>query len=136
MPPVPVPPSIDAFLRRHNPAVVATVRPDGSPYTAPTWYLWDDGRVYLNVDASRLRLEYMRNDPRASISVLADDSWYRHVSLLGAIASIEDDPDLAGIDRLAVHYTGKPYPTRDRARVGAWLEPERWHAWPPGAFDS
>ena len=29
--------------------------------------------------------------------------------------------------------TGKPYRKRDRLRFSAWVEPERWHAWPrPG----
>jgi PPOX class probable F420-dependent enzyme len=134
MPRVPVPQSVDEFLRRHNPAVVATVRRDGSPYTAPTWYDWDGNRVYLNMDAGRLRLDHMRRDPRAALSVLEDGNWYRHVSLLGAIVSIEDDPELTGIDRLAIRYTGEPYPDRSRHRVGAWLEPDRWHAWPPDSF--
>ena len=45
MPSVPVPPEVDAFLARANPAVVATLRADGSPHTVPTWYDWDAGRV-------------------------------------------------------------------------------------------
>jgi PPOX class probable F420-dependent enzyme len=134
MPRVPVPASVDDFLSRPNPAVMATVRTDGAPYTAPTWYDWEDGRVLLNLDASRLRLEHMRHDPRASLSVLDADDWYRHVSLIGRIVSIEDDPDLAGIDRLAIRYTGNPYAGRDSNRISAWLEPDRWHAWPPGSF--
>jgi hypothetical protein len=51
------------------------------------------------------------------------------VSLLGRIVSIEDDDSLADIDRLALRYTGKPFRKRDRKRVSAWLEPERWHEW-------
>ena len=129
MPPVPVPPEVEEFLRRPNPAVVATLRQDGSPHTVPTWYDWDDGLVLLNMDESRLRLRFLRRDPRAALTVLADDSWYRHVSLLGRVVRIEDDPELADIDRLAVRYTGKPFRTRDRKRVSAWLQPERWHGW-------
>ncbi len=37
MPPVPVPADVDEFLRRPNPAVVGTLRPDGSPHTVVTW---------------------------------------------------------------------------------------------------
>ena len=125
---MPVPPEVEEFLRRPNPAVVGTLRPDGSPHTVPTWYAWDDGLVLLNMDESRLRLRFLRRDPRAALTVL-DDSWYRHVSLLGRVVRIEDDPDLADIDRLAVRYTGKPFRTRDRKRVSAWLQPERWHGW-------
>ena len=124
-----MPPEVEEFLRRPNPAVVATLRPDGSPHTVATWYDWEDGLVLLNMDESRLRLRFLRQDPRAALTVLDADSWYRHVSLLGRVVRIEDDPDLVGIDRLAVRYTGKPFRTRDRKRVSAWLLPERWHEW-------
>ena len=129
MPPVPVPPEIDEFLSRPNPAVIATLRPDGSPHTVPTWYDWEDGRVLLNMDESRLRLRFLRRDPRAALTVLDEGSWYSHISLIGRVVSIEDDPDLADIDRLAVRYTGQPFRRRDARRVSAWLEPERWHGW-------
>jgi PPOX class probable F420-dependent enzyme len=129
VPPVPLPPELDEFLRLPNPAVVATIRPDGSPHTAATWYDWDGGRALLNMDESRLRLRFMRRDPRVALTVLGAESWYSHVSLLGRIVAIEDDPDLTDIDRLARRYTARPFRTRDARRVSAWLEPERWHAW-------
>ena len=129
MPATPVPRDVEEFLRRPNPAVVATLRPDGSPHTVATWYDWDDGLVLLNMDESRLRLRFLRRDPRAALTVLDLDSWYSHVSLLGSVVRIEDDDDLADIDRLALRYTGRGFRTRDRKRVSAWLEPQRWHVW-------
>jgi PPOX class probable F420-dependent enzyme len=132
VPRVPVPPGADDFLKRPNPAVVATLRPDGSPHTAATWYDWEDERVLLNMDESRVRLRYLRRNPRAALTVLDDGSWYRHLSLIGRVVSIEDDADLADIDRLARRYTGRPYRVRDRRRVSAWLEPKRWHGWDGG----
>lgn len=132
MPTVPVPPEVDEFLSRPNPAVVATLRPDGSPHTAATWYDWEDGRVLLNMAETRLRLGFLRRDPRAALTVLDDGSWYRHVSLLGRVVSIEDDVDLADIDRLARRYTGRDYRQRDQKRFSALLEPDRWHGWSGG----
>lgn len=129
MPPTPVPPHVDEFLRKPNSAVVASLRPDGSPHTTPTWYYWENGLVLLNMDESRLRLRFMRRDPRVALTVLDEDSWYRHVSLLGRIVRIEDDPDLADIDSLALRYTGSPFQTRDHKRVSAWMQPARWHGW-------
>jgi len=131
VPRVPVPAEVDDFLRLPNPAVVATLRPDGSPHTVPTWYDWQDGRVLLNMEETRLRLRYLRRDPRAALTVLGsgEDGWYRHVSLLGRVVSIADDESLADIDRLALRYTGRPFRKRDMPRVSAWLEPERWHGW-------
>jgi PPOX class probable F420-dependent enzyme len=117
------------LLRRPNPAVMATVRSDGAPVTVATWYLWDDGRILLNLDAGRVRLAHLRRDPRVSLTVLDGERWYRHVSLQGTV-TLEDDTDLADIDRLANHYQGHPYPDRERPRVTAWLDIERVHVWP------
>jgi PPOX class probable F420-dependent enzyme len=127
-----VPAEVDEFLSRPNPAVVATLRPDGSPHTAATWYDWEDGRVLLNMAETRLRLGFLRRDPTAALTVLDEGSWYRHVSLLGRVVTIEDDVDLADIDRLARRYTGRDYRRRDQKRVSAWFEPDRWHGWSGG----
>jgi PPOX class probable F420-dependent enzyme len=125
-----LPPRVEDFLKQPNPAVIATVRPDGFPMTVATWYDWHDGRVLVNMLATRARLGWMRSNPSVSLTIFAED-WYRHVSLWGTVVSIEDDTDLRDIDRLALRYTGRPYRRRDRARFSAWLEPERWYAWPP-----
>ena len=129
MPPTPVPPDVDDFLRRPNPAVVASLRADGSPHTVATWYDWDDSRVLLNMDESRLRLRFMRRDERVSLTVLDAEDWGRHISLLGRIGSLEQDVDLRDIDRLALRYTGQPFGTRDRRRFSAWMWVEAWHGW-------
>jgi PPOX class probable F420-dependent enzyme len=129
MPTPPVPPEIDEFLAQPNPSVIATLLPDGSPSTAATWYLWENGRVLVNMDAGRKRLEHMRRDPRVSLTVLGKDDWYHQVSLRGRVVSIEEDRDFSDIDRISRYYTGEPYAQRDRGRVSAWIEVERWHAW-------
>jgi len=133
MPKLPVPPEVDEFLRQANPCVIATLRPDGSPHTVATWYDWEDGRVLVNMDESRLRLGYMRRDPRVALTVLDEDNWYSHVSLLGRVVSIERDPELADIDRLSRRYRGRPHGDRERRSWSAWIEVDRWHGWVGGA---
>ena len=129
MPTTPLPAAVTEMLRQPNPAVIATVRPDGSPVSVPTWYLEDGGRILVNMDAERRRLAYLRQDPRVSLTVLDSDDWMTHVSLQGRMERIEDDTNLSGIDRLALHYTGRPYRVRTRPRVNGWIAIERWHAW-------
>ncbi len=121
-------PVLVEVLRRPNPAVMATVRPDGAPVTVATWYLWQDGRILLNLDAGRRRLAYLRDDPRVSLTVLDGPAWHRHISVQGTV-SLEDDRDLTCIDTIARHYTGRPYPNRERSRVNAWLGIDRLHVW-------
>jgi PPOX class probable F420-dependent enzyme len=129
MPTPPLPPELDELLRRPNPAVVATVRPDGSPHSVATWYLWDGERILLNMAASRARLAFLRAEPRLSLTILEAESWYRQVNLDGRVAELVEDETLADIDRLARHYTGKPFSHRDEERISAWVEVERWHVW-------
>jgi PPOX class probable F420-dependent enzyme len=130
MPASPLPPRIVDMLRQPNPAVMATVAADGRPVTVATWYLLEeDGRVLLGLDATRARLKHMRADPRVSLTALSTQSWYTQVSLQGRVVSIVDDAGLRDIDRLSRHYTGDAYPDRERPRVSAHVEIERWHAW-------
>ena len=126
---LPLPPDVVALLQRPNPAVIATLRPDGQPVTVATWYVMDGDRVMVNMDEGRKRLEYLRADPRVSITVLAADDWYTHVSLQGRVGPITEDVGLAEIDKLATHYLGTPYPDRESPRVATRLHVERWHAW-------
>ncbi len=128
----PIPAELSQFLSQPNPSVIATLRADGMPHTAPTWYIWDGGRALVNMEDSRKRLEHLRRDPRVSLTVLGKDEWYRHVTLQGRVASLDPDPDFQAIDRLARHYTGEAYPQRDRGRVSAWIEVESWHSWAGG----
>lgn len=131
MPKPPLPPELDEFLAQPNPCVIATLREDGSPHTAATWYLWENGRVLVNMDEGRRRLRHLRRDPRVSLTVLGDE-WHRHVTLMGRVTALEDDPQLEQIDRLSQHYISAPYPQRDRGRVSAWIEVEAWHSWAGG----
>lgn len=117
------------FLDRPNPAVIATVRPDGHPVTVATWYLLDGDRVLVNMDAGRKRLAHLREDPRVSLTVLDLDSWYTHVSLQGRVVEWRDDEDLADIDRLARQYGMDRYANRERPRVSARIEVEHVHGW-------
>ena len=127
MPPAPLPPEVVEFLKQPNAAVISTVRSDGAPYSAATWYDWDDGRVLVNMDFERLRLSHMRRDPRVALTVIELGDWYHAVTILGRVVDIRDDDGLVDIDRLSQRYRGSPYSTRDRKRVTALIEPERWH---------
>jgi PPOX class probable F420-dependent enzyme len=120
-------------LRKPNPCVIATLRPDGELHTAATWYEWPgDGTVVVNMDGSRRRLGHMRADPRVALTMLDADRWYRHVSLIGRVREIHPDPALEDIDRIARHYTGKPYRDRGRDSWTAVIDVARWHGWESG----
>jgi PPOX class probable F420-dependent enzyme len=117
------------MLNRANPAVIATVRPDGHPVSVATWYLLDGDEIVVNMAASRKRLDHLRADPRVALTVLDGQSWYSHVSIVGRVTALLDDTDFAGIDRQSVQYKGHPYPNHRDPRVDARIGIDSWHAW-------
>jgi PPOX class probable F420-dependent enzyme len=127
VPRAPLPENLVEFLKQPHAAVIATVRSDGAPYSAATWYDWEGGKVLVNMDFERLRLIHIRRDPRVAITVLDIMDWYRAVTVLGRVVELHDDEGLADIDRLSMRYRGEPYWNRDRKRVTALIEPELWH---------
>ena len=125
----PLPSRLVEILRRPNAAVMATVRSDGAPVTAATWYVWeDDGRVLVNLDESRVRLKHLRNDPRVSLTVL-DENCLGVGLVVFLRRERRADEGLADIDRISRHYTGHEYANRTDPRVSAWVEVERWYGW-------
>jgi len=120
------------MLAKPNPAVISTIRSDGQPVSAATWYLLRGDRILVNMDVGRKRLEHMRRDPRVSLTVLDEASWYTHITLIGRVVDIYDDVDMTDIDAVSTHYDGRPYPRRDRDRVSALVDVDRVHGW--GAY--
>ena len=101
------------------------------PVSVATWYLLDGDRILVNMDGGRKRLDYLREDPRVSLTVLDADDWYKHVSVQGRVVEWRDDEDLSDIDRLARQYGRDGYHNRERPRVSAWIEVEHSHTWGP-----
>ncbi|MDQ1484102.1 MAG: hypothetical protein QOF35_2178 [Actinomycetota bacterium] len=117
------------LLRKANPAVICVLGESGEPVSVPTWYLLDGDRLLVSMDEGRRRLTYMRSDPRVSVTVLDEAGWHTHISVQGRVVEMRDDQGLADIDRLAQRYTGAPFASRDRKRVSAWVEIDKWHGW-------
>ena len=126
---LPMPADIQTMFAAPNPAVMASLRADGQPVTVATWYLFDGGRVLVNLDESRKRLDHLRHDSRVSLTALKEGDWYTHISVQGHVVELVEDEGMADIDRIAVHYTGKPYAVRGNRRFSAWIEIDSWHGW-------
>ncbi len=129
MPKPPMPADVLDLLEGPNPAVITALRTDGQPVSVATWYVMDGDRIQVNMDERRKRLDYLRADPRVSVTVLDEKGWHTHVSVQGHVVEISADEGLVGIDRIASHYTGRTFGDREHARVNAFIEVDRWHAW-------
>ncbi len=129
MPSEALPEGVQELLRQPNPAVIATLRSDGQPVSVATWYLFENGRILLNMDESRKRIDHLRRDARVSLTALKEGDWYTHVSVQGRVVEWVDDVDLTDIDRLSTHYLGHAYSNRSQSRVSVWIEIDTWHGW-------
>jgi hypothetical protein len=103
------------LIRRASPPL----RRDGRPVSTATWYLRDDGRVLLNMDADRKRLEQMRHDPRVALDLLDESDWYTHVSMTAHLEKLRRTPAWPTSTAWPQQYTGRPYPRRDRRWISA-----------------
>jgi PPOX class probable F420-dependent enzyme len=121
--------SAKEMLAKANPAVICTVRSDGQPVSAATWYLLRGDQILVNMDQGRVRLKHMEKDPRVSLTVLDEGDWYTHVTVIGCVTEMYDDEGLSDIDALSRHYSGEPYPVRDRPRISALIAADRVHGW-------
>jgi PPOX class probable F420-dependent enzyme len=73
-----------------NPAVLATVNPDGSPQTSVVWVGRDGDELIISSQAGRRKEKNIRRDPRVSISVYDRADPQQYVEVRGVAAVTED----------------------------------------------
>jgi PPOX class probable F420-dependent enzyme len=73
-----------------NPAVLATVNPDGSPQTSVVWVGRDGNDVVISTQAGRRKDANLRREPRASLLVIAKDNPDEYVEIRGTATVSED----------------------------------------------
>ncbi len=123
----PLPEPILTMLAKPNPCVIGVSARDGAPTTGAVWYLWDDGTVLTSMSATGARRRRLERDPRVSLTVLDTATWYRQVTLHGEVESLTDDPDFTDIDRIAMHYEGRPFDHIEPMYATARIRVDRWN---------
>ena len=90
-------------------AVIAALREDGSVHQTVIWIDWDAERelLLLNLNNFRAKLDYLEQDPRVSVLVIANDSAYRWIGLEGKVAEITTEGAYEHIVRQAKLYLGR-----------------------------
>jgi PPOX class probable F420-dependent enzyme len=111
-----------------NQAHLATLLPDGSPYSVPLWVgIEEEHLAFLTAPNSR-EARNVDRDPRVAIWVTDRDQPFTMAHIRGRVVQrIEGNDAWAVIDRLSRKYVGGPYP-RDRERVVFLVRPEHIHS--------
>ena len=88
-----------------NPAVLATVNPDGSPQTSVVWVRRDGNDLLISSAAGRRKDKNLARDPRVSMTVYDQADPLQYVEVRG-LASISEDPGRQLAVSLAEEYEG------------------------------
>lgn len=71
------------LLEAPSPAVLATTRRDGSPYTSPVWFRWTGDAFEVVIAVGDVKLRHLERDPRCSLLVFEAVPPYRGVEVRG-----------------------------------------------------
>jgi len=111
------------LLTDPNLAVVATIRPDGTPQLTPTWVDYDGENVLFNTAEGRAKPANLRRDPRVSLFVLDPNDPYNWVSITGP-AELSEEGAGEHINKLSHKYNGTDYEDKS-GRLIVRIKPER-----------
>lgn len=122
-----LPEDVRALFEGRNFAHLATVLPSGAPHSVPLWVGVEGERVAFFTQPSSRKARNLERDGRVAISICDHEQPYRMAQVRGRVVeTLEGDAALDVIDRLALRYTGSPFPMR--TGVVYLVEPERVQA--------
>ena len=106
-------PEVQRLFEGPNYGHLATLMPDGSPHSVALWVGVEDGRVVFFTQPQSRKARNLEGDARVAISVIDRDNPYRTGRVRGRVVATRDgEAALEVIDRLALKYTGRPFPMR------------------------
>ncbi|MFI0981339.1 PPOX class F420-dependent oxidoreductase [Streptomyces sp. NPDC021093] len=93
------------LLDGRNPAVLATLNPDGSPQTSVVWVGRDGDDLLISSQAGRRKVTNMIRDPRVSLSVYDQADSDSYIEVRGLATVTEDEGRRVAVE-LAEKYEG------------------------------
>ena len=125
------PDDLDGLLDRPLVAVLATYRLSGEVLLSPVWHRWRDRGFDVVTRGDDVKVQHLRNDPRATVLVYEHEPPYRGIELKGRAVLGRADPGL--VREIAARYLGAEEGEAYAARAGddtlIRLEPGHVRAW-------
>ena len=106
-------------------ATLATLGKDGGPQLTEVWFLFEDGKVKISLNDSRLKTKNLRARPQCSLFILDLTNPFRYLDVRGT-AVFEADDDYAFARKVGAKYGGadlKEHDGPDDRRVVVTIEP-------------
>jgi PPOX class probable F420-dependent enzyme len=119
---------LQRFAAEKIPAILGTVRQDGSAQLIPVWFEYADGYLWINGGPNRAWLRHIRRDPRQRVTLLLIDpsNMWRWAQIEGRVVEVTDEGAWEHIDHLSRRYFGREYQRRPgEVRLKVKIEPLR-----------
>lgn len=116
------------FAQEKIPAILGTIRRDGSVQMNPVWFEYADGYVWLNGGPDRRWFHHIKRDPQQRLTLLLIDpsNMWRWAQVQGRMVEATEHGADEHIDRLSHRYLGRPYQRRPGERcIMIKIEPLR-----------
>jgi PPOX class probable F420-dependent enzyme len=98
--------SVRALLDDVNPAVLATIQPDGSPQTSVVWVGRDGDELLISSQVGRRKIRNIEADPRVSLTVHDRHDSLLYAEIRGTATVVEDEGRALAV-ALAERYEGE-----------------------------
>jgi PPOX class probable F420-dependent enzyme len=111
-------------------ATLATIGRGGMPQQTAVWFLYEDGRLKLSLNTSRLKTKNLVKRPQCSLLILDPTVPQRYVEVRGT-AEIEPDDDYAFARKVGAKYGGADLSEHDgpgEGRVIVTIQPTNVYA--------
>jgi PPOX class probable F420-dependent enzyme len=120
----PLPDDVRELFEGPNYVHLATVLPNGAPHSVPVWTAVEGEHVVFFTQPGSRKARNLERDPRVALSITDHEHPYRMAQVRGRVAgTLHGEEALEVMDRMAVKYTGAPFPLR--SGVLYLIEPER-----------
>ena len=98
------------FIAKNHRAVMGTIRSDGMPQMSNVAQAYVDGAIEVSTREPSAKVRNLHRDPRVTVLVLGDESWYQYVVAYGH-AEIIDLPEAAPrLRKIYETVAGQPHP--------------------------
>jgi PPOX class probable F420-dependent enzyme len=119
-----LPDEVRALFEGPNLAHVATILPSGGPHSVPVWVKLEGERLAFFTQPGTRKARNLERDDRVAMSISDRANPFAMAQVRGRVTeTLEGEAALEVIDRLALKYTGRPFPMR--TGIVFLVEPER-----------
>ena len=116
---------MQAFASEPLPALVGTVRRNGSVKLNPLWFEYIDGLFWINGGTNRGWFKHLERDPRMTVLLIDPKNMFRWAQIEARMINWEEDPGGDHINHLSHRYFGRDYQNPRTGRIKIQLEPLR-----------